>query len=102
MCLLGFIDMLHSVAHGLQFSILCIAVDLWARFVHEKNQKVLVPIVGCCHGSTLADASSLKAATEFDNCCVASFPGIVAIGQVTLGKNRRHGKITGQISSSRT
>lgn len=69
-----------------KFSILCIAVDLWARFVHEKNQKVLVPIVGCCHGSTLADASSLKAATEFDSCCVASFPGIVARGQATLGK----------------
>ena len=50
--------------------------NLWARFVHEKNQKVLVPIVGCCHGSTLADAASLKAA-EFDNCCVA-FPGTVS------------------------
>ena len=44
--------------------------------MHEKNQKVLVPIVGCCHGSTLADAASLKAA-EFDNCCVA-FPGTVS------------------------
>jgi len=35
------------------------------KFVHEKNQKVLVPIVGCCHGSTLADASSLKAWEDY-------------------------------------
>lgn len=35
------------------------------KFAHEKNQKVLVPIVGCCHGSTLADASSLKAWEDY-------------------------------------
>lgn len=31
------------------------------RFVHEKSEKVLVPILGCCHGTALADVPSVKA-----------------------------------------
>lgn len=37
------------------------------RFAQEK-QKVLIPILGCCHGTDLADASSLKAGLPTAGC----------------------------------